>query len=220
VAPSPERSCADEFRRHRASFQQQAAIHPRPKDTTVRTLIVTEFVTLDGVMEAPGGEPTHPHGGWVGDYFSDEVGAYKQAELFEAEIHLLGRKTYESFAGAWPDYEGDMAVRMNSMPKIVVSNTLSDPGWTNTTVLSGDAVAGVRALKENGDGPLLIAGSATLVHAMLDNDLVDELRLMVFPVTIGEGLRVFSGTIKKSPWVIADTQSFPSGVRVDAYRPA
>jgi dihydrofolate reductase len=186
----------------------------------MRELIVTEFVTLDGVMEAPGGEPTHPHSGWVGAYFNDEIGAYKQQEVFDAEIHLLGRVTYESFAGAWPTYEGDMAVRMNSMPKVVVSNTLTDPEWTNTTVLSGDAVAGVRALKEQDGGPLLIAGSATLVHAMLDNDLVDELRLMVFPVTIGEGLRVFSGTVKKSPWTVAESTTFLGGVRVDAYRPA
>ena len=186
----------------------------------MRKLIVTEFVTLDGVMEAPGGEPTHPHSGWVGDYFNDEIGAYKQQEVFDAEIHLLGRVTYESFAGAWPTYEGDMAVRMNSMPKVVVSNSLTDPEWTNTTVLSGDAVAGVRALKEQDGGPLLIAGSATLVHAMLDNDLVDELRLMTFPVTIGDGLRVSSGTVKKSPWTIAESTTFPGGVRVDAYRPA
>jgi dihydrofolate reductase len=184
----------------------------------MRTLIVTEFVTLDGVMEAPGGEPTHPHAGWVGDYFSDEIGAYKQQEVFDAEIHLLGRVTYESFAGAWPTYEGDMAVRMNSMPKIVVSNTLSDPEWTNTTVLAGDAISGVRALKEQDGGPLLIAGSATLVHAMLDNDLVDELRLMVFPVTIGDGLRVFPGTVRKSQWTIAESTTFPGGVRADAYR--
>jgi dihydrofolate reductase len=186
----------------------------------MRTLIVTEFVTLDGVMEAPGGEPTHPHGGWVGDYFSDEIGAYKQQEVFDADVHLLGRVTYESFAGAWPTYEGDMAVRMNSMPKVVVSNTLTDPGWTNTTVLSGDAISGVRALKEQDGGPLLIAGSATLVHAMLDNDLVDELRLMVFPVTIGDGLRIFSGAVRKRPWTVAESTTFPRGVRVDAYRPA
>jgi dihydrofolate reductase len=113
-----------------------------------------------------------------------------------------------------------MAVRMNSMPKIVVSNTLTDPEWTNTTVLAGDTVAGVRALKQQDGGPLLIAGSATLVHTMLDNDLVDELRLMVFPVTIGDGLRVFSGTVRKRPWTIAETTAFPGGVRVDAYRPA
>jgi dihydrofolate reductase len=186
----------------------------------MQKLIVTEFVTLDGVMEAPGGEPTHPHSGWVGDYFNDEIGAYKQQEVFDADIHLLGRITYESFAGAWPTYEGEMAVRMNSMPKVVVSNTLTDPEWTNTTALAGDPVAGVRALKEQAAGPILVAGSATLVHTLLDNDLVDELRLMVFPVSIGEGLRVFSGTIKKTPWTIAESLPFPGGVRVDVLRPA
>jgi dihydrofolate reductase len=185
----------------------------------VRTLIVTEFVTLDGVMEAPGGETTHPHTGWVSDSFDDEVGAYKQQEVFDADVHLLGRVTYESFAGAWPTYEGEMADRMNAMPKVVVSNTLRDPEWNNTTVLAGDAVGGVRALKEADGGPILVAGSATLVHTLLDNDLVDELRLMVFPVTIGEGLRVFSGTIRKSRWALADTRSFPAGARVDTYHP-
>jgi dihydrofolate reductase len=186
----------------------------------MRKLIVTEFVTLDGVMEAPGGEPSHPHSGWVGDYFGDEVGAYKQQEVFDAQVHLLGRVTYESFAGAWPTYEGEMADRMNSMEKVVVSNTLTDPGWNNTTVLSGDAIEGIRALKEQEGGPILVAGSATLVHAMLDHDLVDELRLMVFPVTIGEGLRVFSGTRRKSPWTLTESRTFPSQVRVDTFHPA
>ena len=186
----------------------------------MRKLIVTEFVTLDGVMEAPGGEPTHPHSGWVNDYFSDEIGAYKQQEVIDADIHLLGRVTYESFAGAWPTYEGEMADRMNSMAKVVVSNTLTDPEWTNTTALAGDPVAGVRALKEQDGGPILVAGSATLIHTLLDNDFVDELRLMVFPVSIGEGLRVFSGTVKKSSWTVAESQTFPAGVRVDVYRPA
>jgi dihydrofolate reductase len=185
----------------------------------VRKLIVTEFVTLDGVMEAPGGEPTHPHSGWVGDYFSAEVGAFKQQEVFEADVQLVGRVTYESFAGAWPGYEGEMAERMNSMPKIVVSNTLSDPEWTNTSVLAGDAVEGVGTLKAQDGGPILVPGSATLIHTLLDNDLVDELRLMVFPVTIGDGLRVFSGTIRKSPWELTGSQAFPSSVRVDTYHP-
>ena len=186
----------------------------------MRTLIVTEFVTLDGVMEAPGGEPTHPHSGWVSDYFGDEIGATKQQEVFDAEILLVGRVTYESFAGAWPTYEGEMADRMNSMPKVVVSTTLATPEWTNTRVLEGDAIEGVRALKAEDGGPILVAGSGTLVHALLDNDLVDELRLMVFPVTIGDGLRVFSRTRTKRPWTLASSEAFPLGVRVETYRPA
>ena len=153
----------------------------------MRTLIVSEFVTLDGVMEAPGGEPTHPHTGWVMDYEDAEQVAYKQQEVMDAETLMVGRVTYESFAGAWPGYEGEFAERMNGMAKIVVSNTVTDPEWNNTTVLAGDAAEGVRGLKDGDGGPILVQGSATLVHALLDHDLVDELRLQVFPVSIGLG---------------------------------
>ena len=106
------------------------------------------------------------------------------------------------------------------MPKVVVSSTLKDPEWNNTTVLDGDVVAGVTALKEQDGGPILVAGSRTLVHTLLDNDLVDELRLMVFPVTIGPGLRMFPETLKKSPWKAVDSLTFPSQVRVDTYHRA
>jgi dihydrofolate reductase len=109
---------------------------------------------------------------------------------------------------------------MNGMPKVVVSSTLTDPAWNNTTVLSGDVVAAVTALKERDGGPILVAGSRTLVHTLLDNDLVDELRLNVFPVTIGSGVRVFSDTIKKTTWKLVDTVALPSDVRVDTYHPA
>jgi dihydrofolate reductase len=185
----------------------------------MRQLIVSEFVTLDGVMEAPGGEPTHPHTGWVMDYAGPEQLEYKLREVLDAEILLVGRVTYESFAGAWPTRTGEFADKMNDMPKVVVSSTLTDPTWNNTAVLDGDVVAGVTELKERNGGPILVAGSRTLVHALLDNDLVDELRLMVFPVTIGAGLRVFPDTIKKTPWKLSDTVMFPSTVRVDTYHP-
>ena len=186
----------------------------------MRPLIVSEFVTLDGVMEAPGGEPTHPYTGWVMDYEGEEQMAYKFKEVVDAETLLVGRVTYESFAGAWPTYEGEFAHRMNTMPKVVVSSTLKDPEWNNTTVLDGDVVAGVTALKEQEGGPILVAGSHTLVHTLLDNDLVDELRLMVFPVTIGPGLRMFPETLKKSPWKAVDSVTFPSQVRLDTYHRA
>lgn len=179
--------------------------------TAMRRVIVTEFVTLDGVMEAPGGEPSHPHTGWVGDYFDDTIGEYKHQEVVDADAHLLGRVTYESFAGAWPTYEGPMADRMNSFPKYVVSTTLRDPEWTNTSVVPD--LDAVRSL----DGKLLVAGSCTLVHSLLDADLVDELRLMVFPVTIGKGLRVFPDTLTKSPWRRTGTKDFATGVREDTY---
>jgi dihydrofolate reductase len=185
----------------------------------MRTLIVSEFVTLDGVMEAPGGEAGHPHTGWVADYQGPEQIAYKFREVLEADLLLVGRVTYESFAGAWPTYTGEFADRMNAMPKIVVSSTLTDPEWNNTTVLHGDVVEGVTELKAQGDGPILVAGSTTLVHALLDNDLVDELRLLVFPVTIGSGLRVFPETTSKRQWRMTDSQTFPAGQRVDTYHP-
>lgn len=186
----------------------------------MRTLIVTEFVTLDGVMEAPGGEPTHPHTNWVGEFPGVEHFEYKLQEIQEADTHLLGRVTYESFAGAWPSRTGAMAEKLNRMPKVVVSNTLTKPEWNNTTVLSGDILKGVRELKEGEGGPILVAGSATLVHTLLEHDLIDELRLMVFPVSIGAGLRVFPDIHKKIFWKLADLRTYPSGVRVEVYHPA
>jgi dihydrofolate reductase len=185
----------------------------------VRSLIVSEFVTLDGVMEAPGGEPTHPHTGWVGDFPGEEHFQYKLDEIREAETHLLGRVTYESFAGAWPYRDDAYAEKINAMPKVVVSNTLKSAGWSNTTILSGDVVKGVRELKAADGGPILVAGSATLVHTLIENDLVDELRLMVFPVSIGAGLRVFPDAQKKVFWKLDDLETYPNGVRVEVYHP-
>ena len=186
----------------------------------MRPLIVSEMVTLDGVMEAPGGEPTHPHTGWVMDYQDEEQIAVKFQEVVDAGLLLVGRVTYESFAGAWPTYKGEFADRMNGMPKIVVSNTLTDAEWNNTTVLSGDVVEGVTKLKAGDGGPILVNGSARLVHTLLENDLVDVLRLTVFPVSIGAGLRVFPDTRKKIAWKVTETHTFASGVWVDTCHPA
>jgi dihydrofolate reductase len=186
----------------------------------MRKVVVSEYVTLDGVMEAPGGEPTHPHTGWAFDYHGPELERYKLEETLAAETLLIGRVTYESFADNWPTYTGEFADKMNGMPKVVVSSTLTDPTWNNTTVIDGDVVAGVTELKQRDGGPILVAGSKTLVHTLLDNDLVDELRLMIFPVTIGAGNRVFPETIKKAPWKLADTVTLPSGVRVETYHRA
>ena len=185
-----------------------------------RTLIATEFVTLDGVMEAPGGETTHPHTGWVMAYMSPEQQQYKLRETLDADTLLIGRVTYESFAGSWPTYEGEFADKMNSMEKVVVSTTLTEPEWSNSRVLPGDdVVAGVKALKDGDGGPILLAGSSTLLHTLLDADLVDELRLMVFPLSIGHGLRVFPDTRKRTEWQRVATETFPTGVRVDTYHP-
>jgi dihydrofolate reductase len=182
-------------------------------------LIVSEFVSLDGVMEAPGGEPTHPHTAWTTDYESEDRDDFKFREVLDAGSLLLGRITYESFAGAWPHYEGAFADRMNGMTKYVVSSTLADPPeWANTTVLRGDGVEAARALKEREEAPILVAGSGRLVQALVDAGLVDELRLQVFPVVIGGGLRPFSEDRHKVPYRLVDTTVFDAGVVNYSYR--
>jgi dihydrofolate reductase len=186
----------------------------------VRKLIISEFVTLDGVMEAPGAEGTHPHQAWVMDYLSPEQGQYKLEEALAADTLLIGRVTYETFAASWPERTGELADQMNTMQKVVMSSTVTDPAWQNTMVLAGDVGKGVTELKEKDGGPILVAGSARLVHTLLDHDLVDELRLMVFPVTIGAGLRLFPDTVRKTQWRRVDSQQFPPGPRVDTYQRA
>jgi dihydrofolate reductase len=146
---------------------------------------------------------------------------YKLNEALEAESHLLGRVTYESFAAAWPKREGEFADKINSMPKYVVSSTLEEPlGWNNSTLIKGDVSQEVGRLKEQDGGPILVAGSATLVHSLIENDLVDELRLMVFPVMIGGGKRPFPESEQKKPFKLTDTHRFGSGVAVHTYEPA
>jgi dihydrofolate reductase len=174
-------------------------------------LLVSEFVTVDGVMEAPGGEPSHPHTSWVSRTFGEEAQQRKAEELFEAESLLLGRVTWESFSGAWPTYEGDMADKMNAMHKDVVSSTLRDPGW-NTTVLEGDVADSVKALKARDGGTIMVNGSATLVRALFEHDLVDELRLMVFPISIGGGLRLFPDSRKLTALELTEHRTFPNGI--------
>jgi dihydrofolate reductase len=187
----------------------------------VGKLIVSEFVSLDGVMEAPGGEPGHPHSGWVFDFMSPEQERYKLDEVREGEALLLGRVTYEGFSEAWPPRGGEFADKMNSMPKYVASTTLRDPEWTNTTVIGGDLAAEVADLKQRHDGPILVAGSCTLVHWLTrQGNLVDEYRLMIFPVLLGSGLRVFPEMPDKTVLALTGTEAFPSGVVVQTYAAA
>ena len=189
----------------------------------MRKLIVTEFVSLDGVMEAPGGEEGYKHTGWVFAAGQDEgQGKFKYDETFEAEAQLLGRVTYEGFAEAWPKRSGEFADRFNSMKKYVVSNTLSEPlEWENSELISGDAAAEVAKLKEGDGGPILVAGSRTLVHTLIEHDLVDEYRVMVFPVILGSGRRMFPDDMAdKKPLKLVDTQVFDNGVAVHTYHPA
>ena len=181
-------------------------------------LFVTEFISLDGVIEAPGGEPTHPQTGWTIPYHGPDNMEYKLAEVHEADSLLIGRTTYDGFAAAWPEYEGEFADKMNSMPKYVVSSTLESAAWNNTTVLRGDWAAQVAELKARDGGPIMVTGSATLVKGLFEHRLVDELRLMVFPVMIGGGLRCFPDDRGKVAFELADTQSYANGAMLHTYR--
>jgi dihydrofolate reductase len=160
-------------------------------------IVVTEFVSLDGVMEDPGGSEDFEHGGWTFEIDRGEGDAFKLEETMNTDALLLGRVTYEGFADAWPKREGEFADKFNSMPKYVVSSTLSNPEWTNTTVLSGDVPEEVAKLKEQYNGDIVVHGSRQLAQTLLENDLVDELRLMVFPVVLGKGKRLFGESGKK-----------------------
>jgi dihydrofolate reductase len=181
----------------------------------VGKLVVSEFVTLDGVMEDPGGAEGFDRGGWA---FSFERGpegdAFKLDEVMAAEAMLLGRVTYEGFAAAWPGRADEVgfADKMNSMPKYVVSTTLRDPQWNNTTVIAGDIRDSVAALKGELQGDLLVAGSRRLVSALVEHDLVDELRLMVFPVVLGAGRRLFADGVEPRRFNAAESK--PAGETV------
>jgi dihydrofolate reductase len=186
----------------------------------VRKLIVTEFVSLDGVMEAPGGEPGYAHSGWVGELFNDELGAYKLEEQLAADVLLLGRRTYESFYGAWPAREGPMADKINEMEKAVVSNTLTASPWTNTTILAGDLHAAIAELKAGSGGSILVPGSRTLAQWLLTNGLLDELHLQVFPLILGSGQRFFPESPTKRTFTLVGSVAFPGGIQAHTYRPA
>jgi dihydrofolate reductase len=183
-------------------------------------IVVTEFMSVDGVMEAPGGED-FKYPGWSFQFDRGEDGNnFKLDEAREAEALLLGRVTYESFANAWPPREGEFADRFNNMPKYVVSSTLNDPEWTNTTVLEGDLGEAVSEVKGQHDKDIVVHGSAQLVQELLERDLVDELRLMVFPVVLGTGKRLFGDTTDMKPLQLVDSKTVGDGVAIMVYRPA
>ena len=184
-------------------------------------LVVTEFVSLDGVMQAPGGED-FKYPGWTFEFDRGEDGnRFKLDETLETDALLVGRITYESFAGAWPNREGPFADMFNSMPKYVVSSTLEDPEWHNTTILAGDAVGEAKQLKERIDGIVQVPGSLRLVRALIEADLVDELHLMVFPVVLGTGRRLFGETSEKLDWRLLEAKPVgPDGVLVLIYERA
>ncbi len=181
-------------------------------------IVVTEFVSLDGVMEAPGGGEGFKYEGWTFEIDrGDEGNKYKLDETMQSDALLLGRVTYEGFADAWPQREGEFADKFNTMPKYVVSSTLKDPAWTNTTVISGDAPGEVRKLRDEFDGELAVHGSNQLVQTLLENDLVDELHLMVFPVVLGTGKRLWGETSDKKPLKLSNSQIVGDGVAILEY---
>ena len=187
----------------------------------MRKLFVSEFISTDGVIDSPGGESGYPHTGWTFDIEQDPtMYEYKDRELHEAEALLLGRVTYDGFAAAWPDREGTeedggFATKFNAMPKYVASTTLKDPEWNNSQVLEGDVVTAVAELKEGDGGPIMVNGSATLARALYDADLVDEYRLMVFPVVLGSGKRLFpDDAAEKHKLRLASTETYANGVQL------
>jgi len=188
---------------------------------TMGQIVVTEFVSLDGVMEDPGGAEDFKHGGWSFKISrGDEGDKFKLDETFASEALLLGRVTYEGFAEAWPSRDGEFADKFNNMPKYVVSSTLSEPEWNNSTVLNGDVVEQVRKLRQELDGDIVVHGSAMLAQTLLEHDLVDQLRLMVFPVVLGSGKRLFGDTSDKKPLRLVDSKMVGDGVAILIYEPA
>ena len=184
-------------------------------------IIVTEFVSLDGVMEDPGGGEDFKHGGWTFEIDRGEQGdKFKLEEAFDAEALLLGRVTYEGFAAAWPSRQGEFADKFNGMPKYVVSSTLEEPAWNNSTVLKGEVVEEVSKLRQAPGGDIVVHGSAQLVQTLIENSLVDELRLMVFPVVLGSGKRLFGETSGKKRLRLADSKMVGDGVSILIYQPA
>jgi len=187
-------------------------------------VVVSQFVTVDGVMEDPGGAEGFAHGGWAFKYQRGEEGdKYKLDEVMGADALLLGRVTYEGFAAAWPTRQDPMgfADKFNSMPKYVVSTTLSDPDWTNSHVLQGDLGEAVGELKDRHGGDILVNGSASLTQELGRRGLVDEWRLMVFPTVLGQGKRLFGNTDEPASLKLVDVRPVgPDGVAILTYAPA
>jgi dihydrofolate reductase len=184
-------------------------------------IVVTEFVSLDGVVEDPGGSEDYKYGGWSFEFSRGEEGdKFKLDETLESDALLLGRVTYEGFADAWPSRDDAFADKFNSMPKYVVSSTLKDPDWNNSTVVDGDLGEAVSKLRDQHDGDVVVHGSAQLVQALIDRDLVDELRLMVFPVVLGTGKQLFGDTADKKTLRLTDSKTVGDGVAILVYQRA
>jgi len=217
-------SSCDEFVRWARSWQLTAQTQRAKEiEEMPARIVVTEFVSLDGVMEAPGGEPGFKYPGWTFEFDRGEDGnQFKLDETRQSDALLIGRRTYESFAGAWPQRDGEFADKFNAMPKFVVSTTLKDPEWNNTTVLAGgDATAEVRRLKDEFDGELQVPGSHRLVQELIASDLVDQVNLMVFPVILGTGRKAFEEQPDRRRLRLKESKVVGEGIAVLIYeRPA
>jgi dihydrofolate reductase len=180
-------------------------------------IVVTEFISVDGVVEDPGGAEDFKHSGWSFEFERGEGNQFKLDETMASDALLLGRKTYEGFAEAWPQRDGEFADKFNNMPKYVVSSTLKDPEWNNSTVVGGDPTEAVARVKDEHEGDIVVHGSAQLVQALLENDLVDELRLMVFPVVLGSGKQLWGETSDKKGLKLVDSKVVGDGVAILIY---
>ncbi len=180
-------------------------------------IIISEFVSLDGIVQDPAGDEGFRFGGWVGEI--KEATKVKLDEALGTDALLLGRRSYEFFAARWPSRGGQFAERLNSLPKYVVSSTLEDPEWSNSTVLMGDVVTEVSKLKQELNGEIVVYASFQLLHTLLEHDLVDELRLMIYPVVLGAGERLFGKTSDKKPMRLVNNRTVGDGVAFLTYEP-
>ena len=182
-------------------------------------IVVTEYISVDGVVEAPSGTEAFERVGWIDDFTRGPEGdKFKVDETMASDALLLGRVTYEGFAAVWPRVQGEFADKFNSLPKYVVSETLSKPDWSNTTVLSGDVVENVTDLKKQYAGDIVVHGSPRLAQTLIEHDLVDELRLMVYPVIVGAGKRLFADTSTSKKLQLAKAKTVNDGVHILVYR--
>src|SRR5256714_5138550 len=213
-------SSGDHNRNRALAHDKQHCINERKKENAMRKIIVAEYVTLDGVMEDPGGAEGFKYGGWSFGFGGAEQQQYKFEELFASDALLLGRRTYEGFAAAWPNMPGTGAYgeRMNSLPKYVVSTTLSEVDW-NASLIKGPLAEEISKLKQQPGQDLLIFGSGELVNQLTQQDLVDEYRLMVFPVVVGSGKRLFREGSGKKVLRLVETRTLGSGVVLLTYQP-
>jgi dihydrofolate reductase len=181
-------------------------------------IVVSDNITLDGVIQDPAGDEGFRAGGWVGRIKDlPHLQTLALDEALDSEALLLGRRSYEWFAARWPSRSGELADRLNGLPKYVVSSTLAHPAWNNSTVLDGDAVREVGTLKQGLEGDILVPASSQLVRTLIEHDLVDELRLKVFPVVLGAGERLFGGTSHPKPMRLVDAQTIEGGIAILTY---